>query len=265
LLVRLAILVWYLTDEGLDWPLYQSFHGPATLEAQYRHLLHVSNCTDMLCLRGLPAGVLASASQETYSHGYFASPKPHYGYGDYYFGPVVDGKTILGVPSEEFGKGRFSPIPLMVTRDKFEGICVTESGRKVLTSIGYLYSNASLKTEDELARDIKKLFPTGSDDFVRQVLDSYSAKDYQTTFDRREAMIGDLYTNCPTAWLLKASAKKNKGTWKLQFNTGSQIQGASAEYVYDPGFERKSFPDIYPHVSKISQNEQAQISNLPAT
>jgi carboxylesterase type B len=225
----------------VDWPLYQTFHGPEIMEAQYRHLLHSSNCKDLKCLRSIPDGVLASAAQETYSHGYFAQPKPFYGYGDYYFGPVVDGKTILGIPSEEFSKGRFSPVPILVTRDKFEGMLELKAKEDMLMEIGYLNSNASLKTESELAKDIKKLFPGGSDDFVGQVLDSYPAKDYQTTFDRREAMVGDLYTNCPTAWMLSATAKKNKGTWKLQFNTGSQIQGAGSEFVYDPGFERK-FP-----------------------
>lgn len=69
----------------------------------------------------MPDIVLSSAAQQTYTHGYFAKPKPFYGYGDYYFGPTVDGKTILGVPSEEFGKGRFSPVPILVTRDKYDG------------------------------------------------------------------------------------------------------------------------------------------------
>lgn len=101
--------------------MYQSFHGSEVLEAQYRHLLHDSGCKNLECLRGLPDDVLAQSAQQTYVHGYFAQPKPYYGYGDYYFGPVVDGKTVKGVPSEVFDKGNFSSVPILVTRNKVEG------------------------------------------------------------------------------------------------------------------------------------------------
>lgn len=118
---------------------------------------------------------------------------------------------------------------------------------KLLMSLGYRNCNKSLTTENDLAWDIKNLFPGGSDDFVRQVLDAYPAKANETVFDRREAMIGDLYTNCPTAWILQASVKKNKGTWKLQFNsTGNQPQGTDVEYVQDPGFAREC-PYLFLH------------------
>jgi len=107
---------------------------------------------------------------------------------------------------------------------------------------GYLNSNASIKTEDELRSDLTTLFTNGDDQFVQNVLDVYPSKDYESQFSRREAMIGDLYTNCPSAWMLAAMAKKNRGTWKMQFNAGSAMQAASSEYLYDAGFERKSLP-----------------------
>lgn len=93
-----------------DWPLWQPLHGDAILEAQYRHLLHEAKCSNLTCLRALPEGVLASASQQTYVMGYFSRPKPWYGYGDSYYGPSVDGKTIVDLPSKEFRRGSISPV-----------------------------------------------------------------------------------------------------------------------------------------------------------
>jgi len=84
--------------------------------------MHAAKCQNITCLRAVPDGVLAAASQQTYIMGYFAKPKPWYGYGDYYYGPVVDGKSILDLPSREFHLGRFTPVPLLVSRDRYEGI-----------------------------------------------------------------------------------------------------------------------------------------------
>lgn len=119
--------------------------------------------------------------------------------------------------------------------------------------IGLLNSNASIVTEEDLARDVKNLFLEGSWDFVRQVMDSYPASEYQSVFDRKQAMIGDLYTNCPTAWILKASAKKYRGTWKMQFNAANQSQGASGAYLYDTSFDRKSVHSQLHHLLTCSR------------
>jgi hypothetical protein len=94
----------------IDWPWWQPFHGSEVLEAQYRHLLHAAKCENITCLRASPDGVLAAASQQSYIMGYFARPKPYYGYGDFYYGPVVDGKSMLDFPSREFERGRFTPV-----------------------------------------------------------------------------------------------------------------------------------------------------------
>jgi hypothetical protein len=102
--------VWIRADLYQDGPLWQPLHADATLEAQYRHLLHEAKCSNITCLRALPDGVLAAASQQTYVMGYFSQPKPWYGYGDSYYGPSVDGKSIIDMPSKEFRRGDFAPV-----------------------------------------------------------------------------------------------------------------------------------------------------------
>ena len=38
---------------------------------------------------------------------------------------------------------------------------------------------------------------------------------------------------------MEASIKKKKGAWKVYFDAGSQLHGATAEYLFDPNYERK--------------------------
>jgi hypothetical protein len=83
------------------------------LELQYQQLLQAADCRDLGCLRNLPEDRLAVAQQQVYAAGYTTQPKPLYGYGDYYFGPAVDGQTIWGLPSKEFEKGRFAKVDLL--------------------------------------------------------------------------------------------------------------------------------------------------------
>jgi hypothetical protein len=42
--------------------------------------------------------------------GYSGSLKSLYGYGDFYWGPSVDGYIIRGLPSKEFERGAFSSV-----------------------------------------------------------------------------------------------------------------------------------------------------------
>lgn len=44
-----------------------------------------------------------------------------YGYGDYYYGPFVDGQVIRDLPSQEFEQGHWSKVPILTDREAFEG------------------------------------------------------------------------------------------------------------------------------------------------
>ena len=89
-------------------------------------------------MRSLDAEELAIAAQKTYQLGYNI-PKPVYGYGDYYYGPSVDGKTIKGLPDVEFAERRFAAVsvvnvvsspsdllqvPTLASRDRYEGVLI---------------------------------------------------------------------------------------------------------------------------------------------
>lgn len=74
-----------------EYPWWQPFKNDTTLETQYQYLLRETGCKDLTCLRSIDTGKLGNATQKIYVDAYMAG---EYGYGDYFFGPAVDGKYI---------------------------------------------------------------------------------------------------------------------------------------------------------------------------
>ena len=104
----------------VEYPWWQPYKNNTVLETQYRDLLSASGCTNLQCLRSLDVGKLTSAGQMTFAAGYDAM-QPTYGYGDFYYGPSVDGTIIKDLPSNEFKQGHFTKVPLLLDRDGYEG------------------------------------------------------------------------------------------------------------------------------------------------
>jgi len=98
----------------------QPFHNQTTLDTQYRQVLTAANCSDIQCLRTISSQQLDIASQSAQLTGYSSQPMD-YGYGDFYYGPSVDGEYVRDLPSNEFKQGHFSKVPLLVDHDGYEG------------------------------------------------------------------------------------------------------------------------------------------------
>jgi carboxylesterase type B len=88
------------------------------LNSQYTDLLAAANCSDLACLRSLPYETLANATQTTYQTGY---ENGRYAYGDFYYGPTVDGVTIRDYPQREIEAGHFSKVALLIDHSAYEG------------------------------------------------------------------------------------------------------------------------------------------------
>jgi hypothetical protein len=112
----------------------------------------------------------------------------------------------------------------MVSRDKYEG---------------YFFSNASLRNEVELVADLQILIPGATKDFLSKILNLYPQSDYQNVFYQRQSILGDMFINCPSKWIMDTAVQKHEGAWKLYFGAGSQLHGATAEFLFDPNYERK--------------------------
>jgi hypothetical protein len=95
-----------------------SYHNNTILESQYRLLLSASNCTDLQCLRTLDSASLKIAAQQTYIDAYNSDPGL-YAFGDFYYGPSVDGDLIRDLPSNEWKQGHFTKVPLVVDHNGY--------------------------------------------------------------------------------------------------------------------------------------------------
>jgi hypothetical protein len=61
---------------------------------------------------------LKLAAQQTYIDAYHSDPSL-YAFGDFYYGPSVDGNLIRDLPSNEWKQGHFTKVPLLVDHDGY--------------------------------------------------------------------------------------------------------------------------------------------------
>ncbi|KAG8631603.1 hypothetical protein KVT40_000743 [Elsinoe batatas] len=199
-----------------EYPWWQPYHNDTILGDQYRQVLTASNCTDLNCLRSIPSDVLNAASQTAQRVGYQSNPK-YYGYGDFYYGPAVDGDAIRDLPSNEFKLGHFTKVPLLVDHDGYEGVS---------------FSNRSVTSEAEAEIDLQSLFPYAKPSFFTRLFDLYPSSAFNSTFFQRQQLFGDFIINCPTYYMSTATSDLSIPTWKLTFNAGTQLHGATVPFLF---------------------------------
>ena len=200
-----------------EYPWWQPYHNNTVLEDQYRELLTSTNCSNLACLRSVPASTLLPASQATYFQGYNAMPEMYYGYGDFYYGPSVDGNVIRDLPSNEFKQGHFSKVPLLVNRDGYEGA---------------IFTNQSETTVLQETADLQALFPSAKQSFFTRLYELYPRDHYNSTFFQRQTLFGDFIINCPTYYMATAVSDWGQSVYKLVFSAGSELHGATSPFLF---------------------------------
>lgn len=156
----------------INFPWWQQMLSEEQLSRQYHHLLEEAGCSDLECLRNAPDDILRNATQETYKKAYAAGD---YGHGKFYYGPYVDGTLIQDLPSREFKHGHFAKTPIIVTRERWEGV---------------LFSNQSMTTTEEETQDLHIQFPKASEEFVDKVFNLYPSRFFNSTFWQRQTWFG---------------------------------------------------------------------------
>ncbi|KAK5108211.1 hypothetical protein LTR62_008667 [Meristemomyces frigidus] len=81
-------------------------------------MIGAANRSNLTCMRSVSSETLIAAMQKSLDTGYLNKV---YGWGDFYYGPAVDGDIIRDLPSTEFKRGHFTKVPLIVNRDGYEG------------------------------------------------------------------------------------------------------------------------------------------------
>jgi carboxylesterase type B len=183
------------------------------LESQYHDLLNAADCRNIQCLRNLNETALKAATQQTYIDGY--DPRL-YGYGDFYYGPSVDGDIIRDLPSNEWKQGHFAKTPLLVDRNGYEG---------------YGFSNQSELTTAGTQTDLQELFPYAKQSFFDRLYQLYPADAFNSTFWQRQTLFSDFIITCPTYYMASAMSDMGVPTYKLIFNAGTQLHGATGVFI----------------------------------
>jgi carboxylesterase type B len=183
-------------------------HNHFVLEEQYGIILNVTGCSNLECLRSLPAAILANASQATYSVGYAAGD---YGFGDFFYGPYVDGAVIRDLPSQEFKKGHFTKVPLLTNREGYEGT---------------LFSNQNETNMTQEVLDLNTLFPYAKQSFFNRLFELYPSSNFNSTFFQRSQLFGDFIICCPTYYMSTAVSDSGNLVYKLIFDAGAENHGS---------------------------------------
>ncbi|KAK3063025.1 hypothetical protein LTS18_002892, partial [Coniosporium uncinatum] len=199
-----------------EYPWWQPLLNESTQERQYYTCLMLANCTNLNCLRSMPAKNLAAVDNRAQTADYNGAGD---GYGTFWFGPLVDGDSIQELPSQAFQPGNYYKVPLIVDHDAYEGV---------------VFSNVTARTQVETTMDAKNLFPAAGPAFFIRLYQLYPRSSYNSTFFQRQQWYGDFIINCPT-YFMASSAVDNlynaSSVWKLIFSQGTRLHAATAPYL----------------------------------
>lgn len=147
-----------------------------------------------------------------------------YGYGDYFFGPIVDGDIIRDLPGNEFLAGHFTKVPLLVDHEGYEGV---------------IFSNVSETMMSEEVVDLDELWPNARQSFFDRLYQIYPGSDFNSTFFQRQQIFGDAFVACPTYYMATAASDYGLPVWKLIFDAGTEVHGSTIPFVYSRYINRK--------------------------
>ncbi|KAF6814790.1 triacylglycerol lipase [Colletotrichum musicola] len=229
-----------------EYAWWTPMYNQTWVDNQYRRVLESSSCADVSCLRNLPAAALNNAAWRAWKAALDAAETV---YGLFYYGPTIDGEAVLGSPAEQFRAGNFSKVPVLVDRDMFEGPTFTP---------------VTLSTGDELVADLRAVWQTVPDALIREVVELYPSSTYNsslvrstpwfnaltggynvsTAFVQRQAIFGVSVVDCPSTAIVQASVDAGQKAYKMVFEAGSQLHGATAPYLWSKNIGCKlcSFP-----------------------
>ena len=178
-----------------EYPWWQTYKNDTILDAQFRELLAASNCTELNCLRNLSESDLANATQATYQSAYDSG---NYAYGDFYYGPAVDGEIIRDLPSNEFKQGHFSKVALLTDHDGFEGAALT---------------NFSISSTPQALENLQTLWPSAGSAFWARLGELYTVADFTGSYFDNAFFNSTIITLAASAFGFEVS---NSEFWRAQ-------------------------------------------------
>ncbi|KAF2827253.1 alpha/beta-hydrolase [Ophiobolus disseminans] len=185
-------------------------------ENTYQKFLRLTNTTSLAGLRALPSEAVIRANAQQV--GYDAA------YGQYVYGPVMDGLFAPLQPGQLLAQGRFDKdVRVMVGHNADEGA---------------LFTPPYITSDDSLQAQLRTAFPTTpqpSLDYVTKTLyppvfdGSYP---YRTQYSRADLIISEAIFTCNTNYLSTAYGNK---TYSYLFAVPPAFHGFDIAYTYFPG------------------------------
>ncbi|KAG2174021.1 hypothetical protein INT44_000135 [Umbelopsis vinacea] len=204
----------------VEYPWWQSLKPQSYQDEQYQTVLHQSNCTSIDCLRNLSTDKIKELTASTEPKWANTNYKK-YTYGDFYYGPVLDGDFIRELPSVAFAAGRFTRVPILVNHDSDEG---------------FVFSNPN-ETSQEFVQDLNALFFNPPQQFLDTLDRLYSLSSYNNSvFNQRKAIFADDYINCGTEIIATASVhylKNPSAVYKFISSASYGYHGTLSQYIYN--------------------------------
>jgi carboxylesterase type B len=161
-----------------QYPTWRPFLNDTSQNLLLSNVLTLANCSSIDCLRALSSEELQTVHLKSYITGY---GQPGYGYGLYYYAPVVDGDFIQELPDQAFKAGRFHDVPLIVDHAQLEG---------------YTFVNASITSTSEETANAQILFPRAGSVFFTRLFQLYPDSSFNSTFQQQYTWFGDFLINC---------------------------------------------------------------------
>ncbi|ETS73837.1 hypothetical protein PFICI_14783 [Pestalotiopsis fici W106-1] len=220
----------------MESPWWSPMMNKDQLNKQYQLFLREADCSTLDCLRKAPISAIKLATESSYNISYNDGD---FAYGTYYWGPAMDGKVIPEHPMQAFKENHVLNIPIMINHARDEGFeasnvsMTTEA--EVATDLEILWRNKSFVT------DALKNYPTTMfNKSVVEALDFVSALrkatgsniSFSDEFARLESLLGEAFVNCPTRFIASAVSRRGLDTFKMIFDAGSQIHGATHPFLF---------------------------------
>ncbi|KAK2743555.1 triacylglycerol lipase [Colletotrichum kahawae] len=227
-----------------EYAWWSPMYNRTWVSKQYQRVLESSSCANLSCLRGLSAAALNNAAWRAWQN---ALKEAETIYGLFYYGPTIDNDAVLDLPARQFKAGNFTKVPVLVDRDMFEG--------PYFTSVG-------LSTQDQLFADLKDMWQSVPHSVIEKVVGLYPTSVYNgsliksagwfkaltgaynvsTPYVQRQAVFGASVVECPSTIIVQASIDAGQKAFKMVFEAGTQLHGATASYLWskDIGFDGTS-------------------------
>ncbi|KAJ3293403.1 hypothetical protein HDU76_007045 [Blyttiomyces sp. JEL0837] len=158
----------------------------------YKSTLSNTNCTNLSCLRQIPALNLTQAG--------FTALQSSAGVS---YGPIIDGVYVVENPADALKAGKGLKVPLLLGTNTDEGTLFT----------------ANVKTEQIYNGYLSKLAPFLPEEKIAEIYTHYPASDYNNSYPFAAAAIfGDFIFQCPVRLLADSYANQGLPVYKYHFN-----------------------------------------------